>query len=47
MSLWGGHGSGFGNKKLLILLAGLIVIVGLGVAAVMFLLGGNEEVPEI
>jgi hypothetical protein len=46
MSLWGVHGSGFG-EKLLILLAGLIVIVGLGVAAVMFLLGGNEEVPEV
>jgi len=34
-------------KKLLILLAGLIVIVGLGVAAVMFLIGENEEAPEI
>ena len=34
-------------KKLLILLAGLIVVIGLGVAAVVFLLGGNEEAPEI
>jgi len=32
-------------QKLLILLVGLILIVGLGVAAAMFLLGGHEEVP--